>query len=197
MAMLHRAWMNVRSALSTNDTKAIIAEVMRGEEVAIRNYESVLNGAIREEVKLMLADQLSEIKTSYRSLEILYNRAQLADKVGEITLAALFSSSAERAQAIELMEARNLHIDYTVIRDDSATLVTPIAGMPHVAGMPYTVSDSKSELARYGFERDLITYYSQAMQSGSTVLVVETTEAEKATVSYLLEEAGGSVVVAK
>ena len=41
-AALHRAWIDIKSALSTQDEAAVIAECIRGDESGIETYQDVL-----------------------------------------------------------------------------------------------------------------------------------------------------------
>ncbi|QMW00300.1 ferritin-like domain-containing protein [Spirosoma foliorum] len=41
-ADLHRAWINIKSAFSTNDDKAVVQECHRGDQEALNTYNSVL-----------------------------------------------------------------------------------------------------------------------------------------------------------
>lgn len=45
-ASLHRVWMDLKSAVSGNDEKAILNECIRGEESAVRSYAEALEGDI-------------------------------------------------------------------------------------------------------------------------------------------------------
>lgn len=45
-AALHRAWTNVKQALSGNDRDAVLAEVERGEGSAIETYEDALKQSL-------------------------------------------------------------------------------------------------------------------------------------------------------
>lgn len=42
---LHRGWMNVKSAVTTNEPHAVLAECERGEDAAVKNYREALQGA--------------------------------------------------------------------------------------------------------------------------------------------------------
>lgn len=67
---LHRAWMDVKSALSTNDEKSILEEVKRGESNALSHYESALeeigmnNGAYG-----VIANQRGEISAIVNTVD--------------------------------------------------------------------------------------------------------------------------------
>lgn len=39
---LHRVWMDIKSTVSTQDEEAILEEIVRGEEVALKAYNEVL-----------------------------------------------------------------------------------------------------------------------------------------------------------
>ena len=41
-ADLHRAWINVKSTLASDDDKAVVQECQRGDQDALENYNSVL-----------------------------------------------------------------------------------------------------------------------------------------------------------
>ena len=42
-AALHRAWIDLRSAIAGNDESAVLKEAIRGEENALSNYDEALN----------------------------------------------------------------------------------------------------------------------------------------------------------
>lgn len=42
-AAIHRAWIDLRSAIAGNDESAVLKEAIRGEENAINNYAEALN----------------------------------------------------------------------------------------------------------------------------------------------------------
>jgi uncharacterized protein (TIGR02284 family) len=59
--LIHRGWMNLKSALSINDTKAILKEVIKGEESAVKNYEEALQNDLPGEINTMIRIQYSGI----------------------------------------------------------------------------------------------------------------------------------------
>lgn len=56
-ASMHRAWMNIRSAVALGDDKAIINEVVRGEEVAIQHYHEALEKPLPADIRAMVEMQ--------------------------------------------------------------------------------------------------------------------------------------------
>jgi uncharacterized protein (TIGR02284 family) len=56
-ASLHRAWMNIKSAVTARDDNAIIDEVVRGEEVAVQHYRDALAKPLPADVRAMVEMQ--------------------------------------------------------------------------------------------------------------------------------------------
>jgi len=62
-ATVHRAWIDVKTALSLDTDESILEECIRGENESISQYESVLNGGIyNEKLSVILASQMLKIK---------------------------------------------------------------------------------------------------------------------------------------
>jgi uncharacterized protein (TIGR02284 family) len=68
-AALHRAWLNVRDAISGKGDDAIISESERGEKAALDNYQDVLGRDLPGDIKTLVARQQSEIQDAYGQLE--------------------------------------------------------------------------------------------------------------------------------
>lgn len=62
---MHRAWINVRDAISGKGDEDIIAEVERGEDVAIDNYQDVMEENLPANVKEVVARQYQEVKAAH------------------------------------------------------------------------------------------------------------------------------------
>lgn len=56
-APMHRAWINIKSAVTMGDDKAIIDEVVRGEEVAVQHYRDALAKPLPAEIRAMVEMQ--------------------------------------------------------------------------------------------------------------------------------------------
>jgi uncharacterized protein (TIGR02284 family) len=56
-ASMHRAWMNIKSAVTLRDDRAIIDEVVRGEEVAIQHYREALMKPLPPDIRAMVEMQ--------------------------------------------------------------------------------------------------------------------------------------------
>ena len=56
-ASMHRAWINIKSAATLRDDRAIINEVVRGEEVAIQHYREALDKPLPADIRAMVEMQ--------------------------------------------------------------------------------------------------------------------------------------------
>jgi uncharacterized protein (TIGR02284 family) len=56
-ASMHRAWMNIKSVVTLKDDRAIINEVVRGEEVAVQHYREALGKSLPADVRAMVEMQ--------------------------------------------------------------------------------------------------------------------------------------------
>ncbi|WP_412028559.1 PA2169 family four-helix-bundle protein [Deinococcus yunweiensis] len=65
-AALHRTWLNVRDAVTGRDDYAVVSEVERGEDVAIQNYQDVLDDAeLPADVRSVVEAQYAKVKASH------------------------------------------------------------------------------------------------------------------------------------
>ncbi|MAZ73518.1 MAG: hypothetical protein CMC70_10270 [Flavobacteriaceae bacterium] len=61
----HRAWMSVKDTFSSNDSKAILEEVIRGEETAVNEYQEILKEAtLAPTTQQLLQDQVASVQTA-------------------------------------------------------------------------------------------------------------------------------------
>lgn len=54
---LHRGWIDIKSTVTGKDDDAIIAECVRGEDVAVKNYEEALDKDLPADVRSMVERQ--------------------------------------------------------------------------------------------------------------------------------------------
>ena len=67
---LHRAWMDLRAAFTSNDGSAIIKEALRGEKNALSNYEDALEEMpISSTAYATLVSQRNQIRSVVTRLE--------------------------------------------------------------------------------------------------------------------------------
>ena len=60
---VHRGWMNIKSAITQGD-KAILAEVIRGEEAAVKSYDEALTKGLPADARPVVQQQRDEIAKS-------------------------------------------------------------------------------------------------------------------------------------
>lgn len=71
-AVLHRGWMNIKSAVTGEDEGAVISECERGEDSAVDAYKQALTTDLPNDVKEIVSRQFSQVKEAHdriRSLE--------------------------------------------------------------------------------------------------------------------------------
>jgi uncharacterized protein (TIGR02284 family) len=68
-ASLHRAWINIKAAVTAKDDDQIIDEVVRGEEVAVKHYRDALSKPLPGEIRGM-------VETQARGAELNLERAR-------------------------------------------------------------------------------------------------------------------------
>lgn len=69
-ATLHRAWMDFKSDVLTNESEVILEECIRGEEAAISTYEEVLDAAaLPASIRTLVVSQLQDIEEAMRQMK--------------------------------------------------------------------------------------------------------------------------------
>lgn len=69
---LYRAWMDIKSALTNKNRKAILSSCELGEDVAVKNYEDALkNYKIDSERYALIHEQYSSIKSDHDRVKTL------------------------------------------------------------------------------------------------------------------------------
>ncbi|HEY2799584.1 MAG TPA: PA2169 family four-helix-bundle protein [Chthoniobacterales bacterium] len=62
---MHRAWINIKSAVTNRDRHAILAEAERGEDAAVAAYKDALEKELPAPVKEIVTRQQTEVKTAH------------------------------------------------------------------------------------------------------------------------------------
>ena len=68
---MHRAWIKVREACSSDDVEAIIAEAKRGEESILDAYEDAIDRCSGSPICDLLCEQKKSVKQVLSRLEAL------------------------------------------------------------------------------------------------------------------------------
>ncbi len=62
---LHRKWMDVRSALSRHDDRAIVSEAERGDNLTVLAFKSAVEGALPATVRDLVERGYDEVRASH------------------------------------------------------------------------------------------------------------------------------------
>ena len=62
---MHRAWINIKSAVTSNDDHAILAECERGEDSAVKEYKEALEDDISSPVRDIISRQYSDVQSAH------------------------------------------------------------------------------------------------------------------------------------
>ena len=62
---MHRAWINLKSAVTSGDDKAILSECERGEDSAVHEYQEAMQDGLTGTAREVVARQFTEIKSAH------------------------------------------------------------------------------------------------------------------------------------
>ena len=68
---LHRGWMNLKTAIAGHDDDLIVAECQRGEDLAIKQYKSVLKTDMTAKLRSILEHQMNEIIATQKRVKVM------------------------------------------------------------------------------------------------------------------------------
>ena len=68
---MHRAWINLKSALTSQDDHAILAECERGEDSAVSEYKDAMEEDISSPIRAIVSRQYSEVKSAHDRIKSL------------------------------------------------------------------------------------------------------------------------------
>lgn len=64
-ATLHRKWMDVRSALSGHDDRAVVSEAERGDNITLLAFKSAVEGALPVTVRDLVEQCYADVRESH------------------------------------------------------------------------------------------------------------------------------------
>lgn len=73
---MHRRWIDIKAVVNGKNEKTILNECVRGEEVAVKNYEGALKEYLPEEVRAVLEQQYEAVERNYGQVKILRDVAE-------------------------------------------------------------------------------------------------------------------------
>ncbi len=62
---MHRAWINIKSAVTSRDRHAILAEAERGEDAAVSAYKDALEEDLPAPIRDLVSRQSTEVKAAH------------------------------------------------------------------------------------------------------------------------------------
>jgi uncharacterized protein (TIGR02284 family) len=74
--VMHRAWINLKSAVTSGDDKAILSEVERGEDSAVHEFQDAMNDGLTGHVREIVSHQFTEIKSAHDRVKSLRDTAK-------------------------------------------------------------------------------------------------------------------------
>lgn len=79
--MLHRRWVDIKSAITGKDNLAVLKECERGEELALKNYQDALAEDLPPEIRSAVERQLEGVQHNRNRIAHLRNSAEAAAKL--------------------------------------------------------------------------------------------------------------------
>jgi uncharacterized protein (TIGR02284 family) len=73
---MHRAWINIKSAVTSGDDKAILSECERGEDSAVHEFEEAMQDGLTSPLRDIVSRQYSEIKSAHDRVKHLRDAAK-------------------------------------------------------------------------------------------------------------------------
>ncbi len=74
---MHRAWIDIKSAVTSGDDHTILAECERGEDSAIKEYKEAMEGDdLSAPVRAIVSRQYSEVKSAHDRIKQLRDAAK-------------------------------------------------------------------------------------------------------------------------
>lgn len=75
---MHRAWINIKSAISSQDDHAILAECERGEDSAVAEYKKAMEAELSSPVRDLISTQYTDVKAGHDRVKALRDAAKSA-----------------------------------------------------------------------------------------------------------------------
>jgi uncharacterized protein (TIGR02284 family) len=76
---MHRTWIDLKSAVTSGNDHAILAECERGEDSAVKEYEEALAADLPPAVREVVSREYAEVKSAHDRIKSLRNQAKEAD----------------------------------------------------------------------------------------------------------------------
>ncbi|MFN2542098.1 MAG: PA2169 family four-helix-bundle protein [Chthoniobacterales bacterium] len=73
---MHRAWINIKSAVTSGDDGAILSECERGEDSAVNEYKKAMEDELTSPLRDIVSRQYSEVKSAHDRIKTLRDTAK-------------------------------------------------------------------------------------------------------------------------
>ena len=73
---LHRTWINLKSAITTQDDHAVLAECERGEDSAVAEYKKAMEGDLSGPVRDLISRHYTDVKAAHDKVRNLRDAAK-------------------------------------------------------------------------------------------------------------------------
>jgi uncharacterized protein (TIGR02284 family) len=73
---LHRTWINLKSAVTSGDDHAVLAECERGEDSAVEEYKKAIENGLSAPVREVVSQHYVEIKRAHDHIKTLRDTAK-------------------------------------------------------------------------------------------------------------------------
>ena len=74
---MHRAWINLKSAVTSGDDHAILAECERDEDSAVKEYQGAMEDSLSSPVRDIVMRQYREVKSAHDRIKQLRDVAKI------------------------------------------------------------------------------------------------------------------------
>ncbi|MGH8102765.1 MAG: ferritin-like domain-containing protein [Chthoniobacterales bacterium] len=75
---MHRGWINLKSAITSKEESAILAECERGEDAAVQAFEKAMRADLPLSLRDIISRQSSQIETAHDQIKTLRDTAKKA-----------------------------------------------------------------------------------------------------------------------
>jgi len=73
---LHRAWTNIRTAITGNDDETVLNECERGEDVAVKVYRKALEKDLPTHIRLVVERQYQGVSRNHDTIKVLRDQVR-------------------------------------------------------------------------------------------------------------------------
>jgi uncharacterized protein (TIGR02284 family) len=76
---MHRAWINIKSAITSQDDHAILAECERGEDSAVSEYKKAMEENLSSPIRDIVSQQYTAVKEAHDRVKALRDATKMAN----------------------------------------------------------------------------------------------------------------------